>query len=101
MNTSSNSPALLDARAAADYLRISERAFYTLQKRPDFPAPVVLGPRCVRYVRERLDAFIASLPTKTEVEEPEQLKRGRERKATQLGARHQNSSDDRALRATR
>ena len=73
---------LVDAPTAAEALSISERRFHALRKREDFPpnATVVLGPRCVRFRLEALQAFaltLASVPS----EEPEQLRRGRVRRA--------------------
>jgi hypothetical protein len=56
-------PILLSAPAAAAALSISERAFHTLRKRPDFSsnATVVFGPRCVRFRVEVLQEFVRSL----------------------------------------
>jgi hypothetical protein len=56
-------PILVDAPSAAAALSISERAFHSLRKRPDFPknATVVIGPRCIRFRVETLHAFVLSL----------------------------------------
>jgi hypothetical protein len=54
------------------------RSFHRLRKRNDFPqsATVVLGPRCVRYRREALQAFALSFASAPRGE-PEQLTRAR------------------------
>ena len=72
-------PILVDARSAAATLSISERAFHSLRKRPDFPknATVVIGPRCIRFRVETLHAFVLSL-VKEPQGEPIQLRRSRE-----------------------
>jgi hypothetical protein len=71
-------PILVDARSAAATLSISERAFHSLRKRPDFPknATVVIGPRCIRFRVETLHAFVLSL-VKEPQGEPIQLRRSR------------------------
>jgi predicted DNA-binding transcriptional regulator AlpA len=76
-------PILVSAAAAAVMLGVSKRSFHRLRKRNDFPrsATVVLGPRCVRYRREALQAFALSLAS-TPRGEPEQLKRGRRLRST-------------------
>jgi len=69
---------LVDAPAAAAALSISERAFHSLRKRPDFPqdATVVIGPRCVRFRLEALYVFARSLVSMPRGE-PKQLRRSR------------------------
>jgi hypothetical protein len=71
-------PILIDASSAAAALSISERAFHSLRKRPDFPkdATVVIGPRCIRFRVETLHSFVLSLVKKPQ-SEPIQLRRSR------------------------
>jgi hypothetical protein len=71
-------PILVNAAAAAAALSISERAFHSLRKRPDFPrdATVVIGPRCVRFRLEALHVFARSLVSMPR-SEPKQLRRSR------------------------
>ena len=71
-------PILVNAPAAAAALSISERAFHSLRKRPDFPqdATVVIGPRCVRFRLEALYVFARSLVSMPRGE-PKQLRRSR------------------------
>ena len=40
----------------------SVRAFDEVRRQPGFPKPVMLSPRTLRWRREDLDAWIASLP---------------------------------------
>lgn len=73
---------LLDARTAArQVFACSERNFYELRKRPDFPPPVILGPRIVRYRRADLEAFIGKLVADAAPQEPAQLIAGKARRA--------------------
>ena len=76
-------PILVDAAGAAIALCLSKRSFHRLRKRIDFPtnATVVLGPRCVRYRLEALQAFAASLASEPQ-REPEQLQRSRHIRTT-------------------
>jgi hypothetical protein len=76
-------PILVDAAGAAIALCLSKRSFHRLRKRMDFPtnATVVLGPRCVRYRLEALQAFAASLASEPQ-REPEQLRRSRRIRTT-------------------
>lgn len=48
---------LLTAREVQQVLRISRRTFYRLRHRPDFPAPLVLGPRSHRWRRSAVRAW--------------------------------------------
>jgi predicted DNA-binding transcriptional regulator AlpA len=45
---------LLTDRQGAELLNISETKFADLQRRPDFPRALWLGPRCKRHVRPSL-----------------------------------------------
>lgn len=73
---------LLDASTAARAIfSCSERQFYKLRQREGFPAPVMLGPRIVRYRRAELEAFVDTLVAPSANQEPEQLAAGKARKA--------------------
>lgn len=50
-------PALMRMREAADYLRVSSRYMATLRARKVVPC-IKIGPKCVRFRRGDLDAFI-------------------------------------------
>ena len=73
-------PRLLDARAAADYVGVSERTFHALRGErrpgslPQMAAPIVIGVRCVRWRIADLDQWLATLPASDEPRpEPAQL----------------------------
>jgi predicted DNA-binding transcriptional regulator AlpA len=67
-------PLLVSAHQAARIIGISERTLHNFRKREDFPKPIVLGPRTVRWRRQEIEAWIASLPANTETRtEPERL----------------------------
>lgn len=59
----------------------SERNFHEMRKRPGFPKPVVLGPRCIRWFLNELEGYARSLPRKDRSLEPDQLFRSRSQKA--------------------
>jgi predicted DNA-binding transcriptional regulator AlpA len=50
----SQAPTLLNIKQACAELGVSERKFHQLRAEPWFPAPVVLGPRCSKFVRDEL-----------------------------------------------
>ncbi len=68
---------LVDARKGATLLDVSERQYHELRKRPEFPAPKILGPRCVRWVRAELESFALTLHDVRDRYGPEQLRRAR------------------------
>lgn len=71
-------PLLTAAEAAREIYGISERQFHKLREQHMVPAPVMLGPRCLRWLRTELEAAAATLPRQTALDrEPEQLRRGR------------------------
>lgn len=74
-------PLLLDAKAAAEYLGISERLLYELRKRPGFPPTIVLSDsgRVVRYRRTDLEAYVSSQTAARAMPEPTQLAAGKRR----------------------
>lgn len=77
MQTNAAHAALVGAKTGASLLDISERKFHELRKREDFPRPVVLGARVVRWRVAELMAWAASLPAESSRPEPEQLRRAR------------------------
>ena len=72
-------PILVDAVEGARLLRISERRFHELRRESGFPAAVVLGARCVRWLREELVDYARSLPRVGVLNEPTQLQARRAR----------------------
>jgi len=48
---------LLTDRQASELLNIGLTRLFELQQEPDFPAPIWLGPRAKRHVRDELLAF--------------------------------------------
>jgi predicted DNA-binding transcriptional regulator AlpA len=84
---------LLTAAQAADLLGMSERQFHKL--RPGLPAPVVLGPRHVRWRRSDLSAWVLGLtPTEGLRPEPTQLRAGKLRKSRSPGGELADSACD-------
>lgn len=71
-------PILVHAPVAAAAFSICERAFHSLRRHADFhwDAPVVLGPRCVRFRLEALQVFARSLVSAPR-DEPGQLRQSR------------------------
>ena len=55
---------LLTDPEAARLLRVGVTTLFELQKRPDFPAPLWLGPRLKRHVRASLMAWAMSRQAK-------------------------------------
>jgi excisionase family DNA binding protein len=55
--TSTDENALLDLPAAQRYLGVSRTTFYVLRQTGEIPE-IQLTPRCVRFLRADLDAFI-------------------------------------------
>ena len=72
-------PILVDAVEGAQLLRISERRFHELRREPGFPAAVVLGARCVRWLREELVDYARALPRVDVLSAPIQLQARRAR----------------------
>jgi hypothetical protein len=94
-------PILVDATDAAEMLSISERAFHGLRKRANFPpdATVVLGPRCVRFRLEALQAFALALVSVPR-SEPGQLRARRSnRTAKESEAQVQSAHEDLDVRS--
>lgn len=79
---------LVDApRAAAEIFGCSERTFHKLrQGHPDFPQPVILAKRTVRYRRAELLAFVELLAAESvALPEPRQLAASKRRRAADDG----------------
>ncbi len=70
-----SAPALLTDKQCAALLGVSERKFHEL--RPLLCKAVVLGPRCVRWIRSELEQAILALPRQEQVTAPAQLARAR------------------------
>ena len=71
-------PLLISADSAAQIIGISKRMLHYLRKREDFPKPIVLGPRAVRWRRQEIETWVAGLTAETEKRaEPLQLARSR------------------------
>lgn len=77
-------PLLLTATEAARLLGMSVRQFHKL--RPQLPAPVVLGPRHVRWRRADMCDWVAALDAESSARpEPTQLRAGKVRKNPGVG----------------
>jgi len=71
-------PLLISAASAAQIMGISKRMLHYLRKREDFPKPIVLGPRAVRWRRQEIEAWVAGLAVESRQRiEPPQLARSR------------------------
>jgi predicted DNA-binding transcriptional regulator AlpA len=67
----------VDVAGAALVLGVSERQFYELRKREDFPRARRLSERVSRYVVSELLAWLTEQPVSDDRAEPPQLARGR------------------------
>jgi predicted DNA-binding transcriptional regulator AlpA len=77
---------LLDINEVAEALRVGRRTAYLLRNRPDFPRPVTLASRIVRYRRREVEAFVERLTADPEsTPEPARLKAGKARKQASGG----------------
>ncbi len=74
---------LAKAELGAKIIDVSERKFHELRHTPDFPKPVLLSPRCVRWRIDDLVAYVNKLQTVAALSEPAQLRHARETKASQ------------------
>ncbi|TXL62459.1 helix-turn-helix transcriptional regulator [Zeimonas arvi] len=76
-----NKPILVTAADASALLSVGETRFYQLRaERADFPTPVMLGPRCIRYRTADIEAFVERLASESAPQpEPVQLAAGRSR----------------------
>ena len=71
-------PLLVTMKAAAQLMGISSRTFHTLRCQGKVPAPVVLGPRALRWVVAELHQALAEMPrAQASGNEPVQLLRAR------------------------
>jgi predicted DNA-binding transcriptional regulator AlpA len=75
------------AKQAAQRIAVSERQFYLLRKRPDFPQGHQLAPRCVRWLTSELDAWVTAQPAPALAPEPAQLVSSRRYKSGRLVGR--------------
>jgi len=75
-------PLLLSAALASEIIGISKRMFHNLRKREDFPKPVVLGSKAVRWRHHEIEAWICGLPAEAGSRaEPPQLSAARGRRS--------------------
>jgi hypothetical protein len=65
--------ALLDPEGTARFLDITPRQVEVLRRDPEFPKPVKLGPKSLRWKVSDLERYVASLPEAAPDPEPEQL----------------------------
>ena len=72
-------PALLTDEQAAAFFGISVRKFHELRSERAgwMPAPIVLGPRLLRWSRSELEGAVQSMPRQQRASEPAQLLRAR------------------------
>jgi predicted DNA-binding transcriptional regulator AlpA len=67
-------------QAAREVYGTSERTFHNMRAAGLVPAPVVLGPRLLRWVRSELESAVLQMPRQlTPQGEPKQLQRRRGR----------------------
>jgi len=77
--------ALLSEDEAAAWFGISKRTFQSLRDAAWMPAPIVLGPRLLRWSVDELRAAVAKMPRQTERAQPESLLRTRIERAKTTG----------------
>lgn len=77
---------LASAVESAEIIDVSERKFHDLRKNPDFPKPVTLGPRCLRWRVEDLQAWVGALPDAETQAVPERLLDGKKAKRASRAA---------------
>ena len=75
-----------DARSGARLLRVSERGFHNLRKRPGFPPQVELFPGRPRWLREQLVEYAKSLPAVAQQPEPERLQAARNQRRPEVSS---------------
>ena len=78
-------PLLVDAAGAAKLLGVGRRTIFALRARGDFPAPVVLASRTVRYRVVDLEAWLQRQPAEAERPEPAHLAAARARTRVAAG----------------
>lgn len=71
-------PLIVPATAAAELLSCSERKFHYLRAAEGFPAPISLGPHCLRWRVTDLQDWIAAQPTAEPQPEPERIRLARD-----------------------
>ena len=77
---------LLDINEVAAALRVGRRTAYVLRARPDFPRPVTLASRIVRYRRSDVETFVQQLAADAAPSaEPDRLKAGKDAKRGSSG----------------
>ena len=78
-------PLLVDVADAAELLGVGRRTVFALRARGDFPAPVVLASKIVRYRVSDLQAWLQQRPGEAKRPEPAHLAAGRARKQGAAG----------------
>ena len=78
-------PLLLDINEVAAALGVGRRTAYTLRARSDFPRPIMLAARCVRYRASDVQVFVERLASDPPASEPERLKVGKARRRGSTG----------------
>lgn len=68
---------LIAVQDGATSLAISERSYHLLRSRPDFPKPVRISPRCVRWRVDDLREWVRRLPEVDRLAEPPHLRDAR------------------------
>jgi len=68
---------LLDEEEAAAAYGVSRRTFVSLRQQGLIPAPIILGPRLLRWSLTELLAAVETLPRQTTREQPESLLRAK------------------------
>lgn len=80
-------PLLINVNEAAALLGVARRTVYELRARPDFPKPIALARRAVRYRVADLEAWIATQAGIVNAPEPATLKAGKAAKRAPAGGR--------------
>lgn len=78
-------PLLIDTNQAAVLLGVARRTVYELRTRPDFPKPIALARRAVRYRVADLERWIAAQAGIVNAPEPERLRVGKAAKRGSAG----------------
>ena len=56
---------LLNRKQVEELLGIKKSSLYSYMRQGDFPAPIRLSPKCVRWRRSEIEAWLASRPRAT------------------------------------
>jgi predicted DNA-binding transcriptional regulator AlpA len=75
---SSAFPAILNEAQTAAFLGVSSRTLLKLRREPWFPAPLQLGPRATRWLRDELILALANHAPRGGIQVPPKQLQGRE-----------------------